>query len=178
MIDKLFANLPLDCLARCDRARTGLDWSVFLPAEQLVAAVTLLYKAEYFLEDLTAIDAREGFLLVYHFEHMAKPNRVALRVLVAHQTASAPSIASVYQGAEWHERETTDFYGIAFAGNPNPVPLLLAPDMDVRPLRKEEAQRASLADLMPPHEVLRSAPGFALLPPASQPEPAGEAGAQ
>jgi NADH-quinone oxidoreductase subunit C len=163
MTETLFDNLTVQSLAKCDPAKTGLLWSVFLSPDDLLPAVKRLYAAEYFIEDLTAIDAREGYLLVYHFDHMGHPGRVALRVLVAHEAAELPSIADVFQGAEWHERETTDFYGITFRGNPNPVPLLLMPEMTGHPLQKDDGARACLADLLPAGEIVRSAPGFDLL---------------
>lgn len=175
MIDSLFGAIKVQYLAKCDPAKTGLAWSVFLAVEDLLPAVTLLYKAEYFLEDLTAIDAKEGYLLVYHFDRMDQAGRVALRVLIPHQPAILPSIASVFQGAEWHERETTDFYGIAFTGNPNPVPLLLPPEMIGHPLQKTDDARAFLWDLFPPTEPLRSSADFNLLTPQAKLAETGEA---
>jgi NADH-quinone oxidoreductase subunit C len=165
MSETLFDGLAVDCLAKCNPAKTGLAWSVFLSPSGLVAAVERLYRAEYCLEDITAIDAKEGYLTVYHFDRMDQPERVALRVLVPHEAPELPSIAGVFQGAEWHERETSDFYGIVFNGNPNPVPLLMPDDSSEHPLQKDEAARASLADLIPPGEILRSAEGFDLLTP-------------
>ncbi|WP_146002604.1 NADH-quinone oxidoreductase subunit C [Telmatospirillum siberiense] len=175
MIDSLFGTIKVQYLVKCDPAKTGLAWSVFLAQSDLLPAVKLLYRANYFLEDLTAIDAKEGYLAVYHFDHIDSPGRVALRVLTSHEAPELPSIASVYQGAEWHERETTDFYGITFTGNPNPVPLLLAPDMTEHPLQKTEAQRAFLWDLFPPAEPLRAAADFTLLTPAAKLAETGEA---
>lgn len=165
MIETVLDQLNAQCVAKCDHAKTGLAWSVFLPASELLRAVKLLHKEEFFLEDVTAIDAKEGYLLVYHFDHMDRPGRLALRVLVSHDAPRVPSIAPVFSGAEWHERETRDFYGIDFSGNPNLVPLLLPADLDVHPLQKEEGARAYVADLLSPCEVLRSEPGFDLLTP-------------
>jgi NADH-quinone oxidoreductase subunit C len=174
MIDALFGVLRVQYLVKCDPAKTGLSWSVFLASSDLLPAAKLLYRSEYFLEDVTAIDAKEGYLLVYHFDHMARPGRVALRVLVSHETPEIPSISSVFQGAEWHERETTDFYGIAFSGNPNPVPLLLAPEMTEHPLQKADSARAFLWDLFPPSEPLRSTADFTLLTPRAKLVETGE----
>lgn len=175
MIDVLFGTLKVQYLVQCDPAKTGLSWSVFLAVSDLLPAAKLLYRGEYFLEDVTAIDAKEGYLVVYHFDHMARPGRVAVRVLVPHEAPELPSIASVFQGAEWHERETSDFYGIVFAGNPNPVPLLLAPEMTEHPLQKDEAARAFLWDLFPPAEPLRSSADFTLLTPRAKLAETGEA---
>lgn len=168
MIESILQQLTPRCVAACDPARTGLKCSVFLEAAEIVRAARLLLEAEYFLEDLTAIDAKEGYLVVYHFDHMDRPGRMALRVLVPHDNPKLPSIASVYQGAEWHERETRDFYGLEFVGNPNLVPLLLDPDAGVHPLQKEAGARAWLADLLTPCEVVRAEAGFDLLTPKAE----------
>lgn len=46
------------------------------------------------------------------------------------------SLCGVYGGAEWHEREAADMFGIAFAGHPNPVKIYLPDDFEGHPLRK------------------------------------------
>jgi len=46
-----------------------------------------------------------------------------------------PSIAEIYQGAAWHEREAYDFFGIRFSGHPNLKPLILTrEDKNLNPL--------------------------------------------
>jgi len=48
-----------------------------------------------------------------------------------------PTISSVHPGANWHERETHDFFGVQFTGHPDMSPLLLPEDADFHPLRKD-----------------------------------------
>ena len=48
---------------------------------------------------------------------------------------SVDSIADVYAGASWHEREAHEMFGLQFAGHTDLQPLLLA-DASLRPLRK------------------------------------------
>ena len=48
-----------------------------------------------------------------------------------------PSVASVWPGANWHEREAHDFFGIKFVGHPNLEPFLLPEDSVFHPLRKD-----------------------------------------
>jgi NADH-quinone oxidoreductase subunit C len=43
----------------------------------------------------------------------------------------------IYPGAAWPERETHEMFGIDFAGHPDLKPLLLAPEFEGHPLRKE-----------------------------------------
>jgi NADH-quinone oxidoreductase subunit C len=126
----------------------GLCLSAVIPAKSLLSLARELIGLDYFLLDISVLDAKEGFLVTYHFDCFASPARVALRILAPHDHPLVPSLYPVYQGAEWHERESSDFYGIVFDGNPNPVPLLLPDDFDGEPpLRKKEGERAALAAL-------------------------------
>jgi len=180
--DVLLAPLDPAYLAEENPARTGLRWSAFLSADALPRAASLLLEAGWHLEDICGLDVREGLAAVYHFDRMTAPGRLAIRVLVDHASPVLPSIADIHQGAEWHERETADFYGIAFTGNPNPAPLLLPEGMQGYPLLKDAAARAPLAALLatPNREatVLRKAEGFGLLEPAEDAKPAKPARAK
>lgn len=169
------ASCPLLYLAKENPARSGSVWSAFLPATELVKAAKALLEAGYHLEDVCGLDAQEGALCVYHFDHFTSPGRVTLRVLASHDDPTFPSIAPVFHGAEWHERETYDFYGFTFSGHPNHVPLLLPDDMaHVNPLCKDEAARAPLRTLLAAadREVLFKAADFTLMDaPVEQPAP-------
>ena len=61
----------------------------------------------------------------------------------AHFVASLPkddpvidSVVPLFGGAEWHEREARDMFGIEFSGNPNPVNIYLPDEFVGHPLRK------------------------------------------
>ena len=143
------------CVAKQDPAATGHAWSVFLAPGQLVAAARKLCEAEYSLEDILAMDFEEGFLVQYHFNRWTVNERVVLRVLIGKDNPVVPSITSVFDGAEWHERETRDFHGVMFEGNPNLVPLLLSvEDKDLFPLRKTDKVRKSVKDVLSLGEVV------------------------
>lgn len=45
--------------------------------------------------------------------------------------------SSVYLGADWHEREAREMFGITFVGHPNPVNMYLPTDFRGHPLRKD-----------------------------------------
>jgi NADH-quinone oxidoreductase subunit C len=52
---------------------------------------------------------------------------------------SMPTIADIFDGANWHERETKDMFGVVFSGHPYLKPLLLTEeDPDLKPLLKSE----------------------------------------
>ena len=50
---------------------------------------------------------------------------------------SVPSISGVFAGANWHERETREMFGISFEGHPDPRNMYLPTDFEGHPLRKD-----------------------------------------
>jgi NADH-quinone oxidoreductase subunit C len=171
-------DLEVVSSARMSPEKTGLVRSVFLPLKELLKAATSLYEQGYFIEDVSVLDTSDGFMVVYHFDHFTTPGRVALRVLVPHENPEVPSISGIFSGADWHERECHDFFGVTFTGHPNLVPLLLPDDADFHPLVKEGSARKRIAELMSPGEVEQSAPAFKALFTPTEPEGGGESGAE
>jgi NADH-quinone oxidoreductase subunit C len=47
------------------------------------------------------------------------------------------TLTSVFQAANWMERETYDFYGVNFEGHPNLKRILNVDEMTIFPMRKE-----------------------------------------
>ncbi|WP_335989756.1 NADH-quinone oxidoreductase subunit C [Glycomyces sp. MUSA5-2] len=89
-----------------------------------------------FFDWLSAVDeGPEGFRLVAHLWSIAEKRGVLLRALLTEP--SAPTVTDLYPGADWHERETREMFGLDFPGHPNPAPLLLAPEFEGHPLRKD-----------------------------------------
>jgi NADH-quinone oxidoreductase subunit C len=148
-------GIVTQCVARQNKGTTGHDWSVFLAPGQVVKAAQKLFDAQYALEDILALDIEEGFLVLYHFNTFTVDERVTLRVLLAKDKPVVPSIASIFHGAEWHERETRDFHGVLFEGNPNLVPLLMpAEDVDFHPLVKSAKNRKSIKEILSLGEII------------------------
>jgi NADH-quinone oxidoreductase subunit C len=75
--------------------------------------------------------------VVYDFSHWDVLCRVVIRARIPRDNPEIPTISDVYSGANWHERETHDFFGIKFIGHPNLEPLLLPEDADYHPLLKD-----------------------------------------
>ncbi|MGH2748338.1 MAG: NADH-quinone oxidoreductase subunit C [Actinomycetota bacterium] len=61
---------------------------------------------------------------------------VNVHVPVGLDDPTCPSITSVYRGANWHERETHEMFGIDFAGHPHLRGLYLPEDFEGHPMRK------------------------------------------
>lgn len=170
-------------LAEESHAKSGSACLAVVEAKNLVQLAKDFLAAGFHLEDVSGLDTSDGAVSVYHFDHFDSPCRTTLLVVAPHEAASFPSIAPVFHGAEWHERETRDFYGFIYEGNPNLIPLLLPDDMEnVHPLVKEESARASLATIFSAEgrarKVVKKADGFTLLDVPVKEEPAPAAAAE
>ena len=92
-----------------------------------------------FLRSLFGVDHQEeGLEGVYHLLSLEHGHEVAIKTRLPQDDPRVASVTSVWKGANWHEREARDMFGITFDGHPHLVPLLLPEDMtDHFPLRKE-----------------------------------------
>ncbi|MDR1167218.1 MAG: NADH-quinone oxidoreductase subunit C [Deltaproteobacteria bacterium] len=164
---------------RPDFGKQGLRLSAFLPGEALSRAAQFLREKGFTLLDVSTAEFQEGFLVTYHFDSFAEPCRLALRVLLEDKAKpTVPSVYPIFQGAEWHERESYDFFGVIFEGNPNLVPLLLPHDLPgPPPLRKKPDALASFAALGLFGEAEWISPGWPYAPAAAAPD-AGEGAPQ
>ncbi|MEY2433261.1 MAG: NADH-quinone oxidoreductase subunit [Acidimicrobiaceae bacterium] len=62
---------------------------------------------------------------------------VLLKSDVPDDTMAMPTWTGVYAGADWHERETWEMYGIDFVGHPELKHIYLPSDFEGHPLRKD-----------------------------------------
>ncbi|MDR2301703.1 MAG: NADH-quinone oxidoreductase subunit C [Deltaproteobacteria bacterium] len=135
-------------VSRHDFKRDGLVISAAIPDSSLTKLARGLRDDGYTLLDVSVLEAKEGFLVTYHFDDFNEPGRVALRVLAEKEDPAVPSLCSIFEGAQWHERESSDFYGVVFFGNTNPIPLILPDDFSgPPPLRKDDQDLAALSSL-------------------------------
>ena len=117
----------------------GYHLDAALPPEKVVAAAEILNRQGFFIEAVTGVDwiDEQQLEVVYDFNHFDELCRVVIRSKLDRNNPEIPTISHIYQGANWHERETHDFFGIVFTGHPNLEPLLLPEDADFHPLLKD-----------------------------------------
>jgi len=91
----------------------------------------------------------DGLGVVLHVISSTRGHHVQLRTLVPREGGSLPTLSDLWLGADWHERETAELFGIDFAGHPHLVKLLLPEEFEGHPLRKEFALLAREAKPWP-----------------------------
>ncbi len=144
LIDKIknaLAPLDLEKVADGDYAKTGYHLEVAAQPEQIRSVAQAMLETGCFLESLTAVDQIESFTVVYHFACYEELCRTVVHVPLG-KKKGMPTLAFIYPGADWYEREVFDLFGIHFFEHPNLKRLLLPEDADFHPLLKDfgEAQ--------------------------------------
>lgn len=123
-----------------DYAVHGYHLDAQVAVEQLLDAVNIIDQAEFFIETITGVDwiKDDQLEVIYDFcRYDFEVCRVVIRTRIPRNSAEVPTITDIYAGANWHERETAEFFGINFTGHPHLIPLLLPEDADFHPLRKD-----------------------------------------
>jgi NADH-quinone oxidoreductase subunit C len=82
--------------------------------------------------------------VVYHLSSITHKHRLVLKLILprwkdgkAGELPEVPSVATLWKGADWHERETYDLCGVMFTGHPELRRILLSEDWEGHPLRKD-----------------------------------------
>ena len=112
---------PNDIVGVCDALKTDAD----LPFN--------------YLSDLTCVhypDNKEApFEVIYNLYSIKKNERVRLKVDTNGE--GVESVTSIWPSADWPEREVYDLFGVVFRNHPDLRRILLPPDWEGHPLRKD-----------------------------------------
>ena len=119
--------------------------AVDVPVDRWVDAVQLARDSLgcRFFDWLSAVDElTDGFRVVCHLADptVGAVDHLVLRTLVPRAAARVPSVAHLFGGARWHERETHEMFGIDFTVDDEPLtlaPMLLPENFEGHPLRKD-----------------------------------------
>jgi NADH-quinone oxidoreductase subunit C len=77
------------------------------------------------------------FEVVYHLYSVKHRHFLRLKAEVSEKDCTIHSVMPVWVGANWHERETFDMYGVIFQGHPDLRRILMPEDWEGFPLRKD-----------------------------------------
>jgi NADH-quinone oxidoreductase subunit C len=167
-------NLP----AAIDRLKIRLREAVTGPVEfrgettltvsrdKIVAACEFLKKEGGFdmLTDLSGVDnygEDPRYEVDYHLYSLAQRCYLRLKVRVSEEDMVVDSVTGVWRGADWHEREAFDMFGIRFRGHPNLKRILMWEGYPHYPLRKDfplAGIPAELPETAVNADTVRSAP--------------------
>ena len=88
----------------------------------------------------TAVDWKEqGLEVVARVDNLDDNLSVMMKTRLGPGVSECPSLAAVYRGANWMERECYDMFGIRFDGHPDLRRILLSDDWVGHPLLKSYA---------------------------------------
>jgi NADH-quinone oxidoreductase subunit C len=93
-----------------------------------------------FCSDITAVDwatRKNRFTVVYNIYSMQSDFRLRLKTDVDESDCVIDSVSSVWQAANWQERETYDMYGIKFNNHPDLRRMYMPEEFEHHPLRKD-----------------------------------------
>lgn len=103
--------------------------------EDLLPAMKSFYDQRYdHLSLITGIDRRDKIEVVYHLYSFQKNEYIVVKTETLNDTV--PSVTSIWQSADWDEREQYDMLGITFEGHPDLRRILLPEGWSGYPLRK------------------------------------------
>ncbi|MBS2962220.1 NADH-quinone oxidoreductase subunit C [Actinocrinis puniceicyclus] len=155
-----------------------------VPPDQWINALTAVRDelGATFFDWLTAVDELEEGYGIAAFVcapadrdgALRRGQGVLLKTKVPRERAELPTATTVYRGANWHERETFEMFGVVFTGHPDLKPLLLPDGFEGHPLRKEFVLASRVVKSWPgakepgesDHDRGRAAPGRRrMLPP-------------
>lgn len=93
-----------------------------------------------YLTDITAVHYPEQELsigVIYHLHSLVNNVRVRVKVFIDGDNCHIPTATTLWNGANWMERETYDYFGVIFDGHPDLRRILNVDDMTAFPMRKE-----------------------------------------
>jgi NADH-quinone oxidoreductase subunit C len=95
------------------------------------------------LTDLCGVDYPDRaprMEVVVHLYSLSRRHRLRLKTRVGDADLTScelDSVTSVWKGANWLERETYDMSGVTFRGHPDMRRILMYPEFEGHPLRKD-----------------------------------------
>jgi NADH:ubiquinone oxidoreductase subunit C len=126
---------------------TALDTGRFDPMfevkpEQVVEVSRLLREDNNlnidFLCNIAAVDTRDRFEVVYSVASTTKNIRLDFKATLPHDNPEIDSVQTIWAGANWHEREMWELFGINIRNHDNLTRFLLPDEWDQGfPMRKD-----------------------------------------
>ena len=119
------------------------DLTIIIDKSNLIKVISFLKEDKDFqfkqLIDICGVDypnRLERFEIVYHLLSLNLNQRIRVKLSVK-DGDMVPSIVSIFEAANWHEREVWDLYGVIFSDHPDLRRILTDYGFEGHPLRKD-----------------------------------------
>ena len=132
---------------------------LWVPREKLIEVLGFLRqvsKPYVMLYDLSATDERlrthrrglpaADFSVFYQLMSLERNSDVMINVALSESDLRLPTASTIWPNANWYEREIWDMFGIDFEGHPLLKRMLMPPNWEGHPLRKDYPARATEFD--------------------------------
>lgn len=133
-----------------------------------------------YLNCLSGADWTTHLEVVYDLSSLQHPKTVHLRVPVNRTDPVVRTVTDIWRGANWHERECFDLFGVRFDGHPDLRRILLPEDWVGFPLRKDYTDERivpytdyGMEEKLPKAEAEKGPPKAAPPRPPAPPRPTG-----
>ena len=87
----------------------------------------------------SATDRGETVEVVHGLRNVESGDDFFVKVSLPGERPELDSAAMIFAGAEWHEREIFDLFGVVFRAHPDPRRILMPDEYEGHPLRKDFA---------------------------------------
>ena len=117
--------------------------TITVKKDEILAVLSFLKQSLRYnlLTDVTAVDylgkKEDRFMLVYQLFCIDTKERLRIKAPLAEADGHIQSATQVWSTANWLEREVFDLFGIVFDNHPDLRRILMTPDWEGHPLRKD-----------------------------------------
>jgi NADH:ubiquinone oxidoreductase subunit C len=153
-------------------------------AEMIVDVCRTLQKTGFeHLSSITCVDYDAEMQVIYHLWSYKQRCLIEIRAIISGTEPKISSVTPVWAGAEFHEREAYDMFGVLFEGCPNLKRVLLPDEWSVFPLRKSfkvesihEKRKRLEAEKAKAAKAAAASAAAPVAAPASEPTPQPKSG--
>jgi NADH-quinone oxidoreductase subunit C len=113
-----------------------------LPREHLHEVATLLKEKFGFTHFIDTVghdrwERKARFEVTYNLRNPETKERIFLKVRCDERDPHIPTVANIWSGANWNEREVYDMFGVIFDGHPDLRRMYMPDEYEYHPLRKD-----------------------------------------
>ncbi|MDH4223250.1 MAG: NADH-quinone oxidoreductase subunit C [candidate division Zixibacteria bacterium] len=121
---------------------TGFEPSLIVEKDSLIEICKYARESDSLLFNLlscmSGADYADRFEVVYLLFSFTHKHKLSLKVQLNKENPEVESVTSIWQGANWYEREIAELFGIKFKNHPDPRPILLPENWNEGyPMRKD-----------------------------------------